>query len=49
LYYLVELYGRLIVQRHDWLGRTFISYARDYAEATALIKSNAGSSRLRAA
>lgn len=49
MYYVVEQYGRLIVQRQDWLGRTFISYACDFVETTALIKSDAKSSRLRVA
>jgi len=49
MYFVVERYGHLIVQRQDWLGRTFISYARDLAEATALIRSDARSSRLTAA
>ncbi len=48
-YYVVERYGRFIVQRQDWLGRTFISYARDLAEAIALIEADAGSGRIRAA
>ena len=49
LYYVVEGYGRLIVQRQGWFVRTFIGYARDFAEATALIRADARSSRLRAA
>ena len=35
MYFVVERYGHFIVQRQDWLGRTFMSYARDLAEATA--------------
>jgi hypothetical protein len=49
LYYVVERYGCFVVQRQDWLGRTFISYARDLAAAIALIEADAGSSRIRAA
>lgn len=45
-YYVVPEYGRLVVQRQDWLGRTFIGYAADIAQALALIKSDARSSRL---
>ena len=48
-YCVVERFGRLIVQRQDWLGRTFISYAGDLAEATVLIRLDAKSSRLIAA
>ena len=46
LYYVTERCGRLVVQRQDWLGRTFVSYARDLAEATPLIKSDARSTGL---
>ena len=49
MYFVVERYGHLIVQRQDWLGRTFMGYAHDLAEATALIRSDARSSRLTAA
>jgi hypothetical protein len=45
-YYVVERFGQLIVQRQDWLGRTFIGYASGLAQATALIRSDAGSSQL---
>jgi hypothetical protein len=48
-YYVVEEYGRLLVQRQGWLSRTFIGYARDLAEAMALIRTDAGSGRLTAA
>lgn len=48
-YYVIARYGRLLVQRQDWLGRTFITYARDVAEAIALIEADARSSRIRAA
>ncbi len=48
-YYVVEGYGRHTVRRQDWVGRTFISYARDLAEAIALIEADAKSYRIRAA
>jgi hypothetical protein len=48
-YYVVEHFGQLIVQRQDWLGRTFIGYASGLAQATALIRSDARSSQLTAA
>jgi hypothetical protein len=48
-YYVAERDGYLIVQRQDWLGRTFISYARDVAQAIAVIEADAGSTRIRAA
>jgi hypothetical protein len=48
-YYVVERYGRLIVQRQDWLNRTFVSYARDVAEAVAIIEADARSGRILAA
>lgn len=48
-YYVVDCYGLLIVHRQDWLDRTFIGYARNYAEAMALMQSDAKSGRVRAA
>jgi hypothetical protein len=36
MYFVVEHYGHLVVQRQDWLGRTFVGYARNLADATAL-------------
>ena len=49
MYFVVERYGHFIVQRQDWLGRTFVGYARNLVDATALIRSDARSSRLTAA
>jgi hypothetical protein len=40
-YYVVACNGHFIVQRQDWLGRTFISYAGDLAEAIARIEADA--------
>jgi hypothetical protein len=40
-YYVVEQHGHLIVQRQDWLGRTFIGYAADVAEAIRRIEGDA--------
>jgi hypothetical protein len=48
-YYAVVCHGYLIVQRQGWFERTFIGYARNLGEAVALIKSDARSSRIRAA
>lgn len=48
-YYVTEHDGCFIVHRQDWLARTFIGYAHDLAEATALIIRDAKSSRIRAA
>jgi hypothetical protein len=48
-YYAVEQHGYLIVQRQDWLGRTFIGYARDLADAIARIESDAKCWQIRAA
>jgi hypothetical protein len=48
-YYVVERGGFYVVQRQDWLSRTFIAYAHDPAEAMTLIQRDARSSRIRAA
>ena len=48
-YYVIKSYGRFIVQRQDWLERTFIGFARDLAEATELIRSDARTFKIRAA
>jgi hypothetical protein len=45
----VESHGYFIVQRQDWLGRTFITYARSLAEAIARIEADAHCWRIRAA
>jgi hypothetical protein len=41
--------GYLIVQRQDWLGRTFINYARNLAEAIACIEADAHCWQIQAA
>jgi len=48
-YYTVECSGLLIVQRQDWLGRSFIGFARDLGEAMALIRRDARAGRVIAA
>ena len=48
-YYVVEQHGYLIVQRQDWLGRTFIGYAGDVAEAIKRIEADARCWQIRAA
>jgi len=48
-YYVIEQNSFFIVRRQDWIEWTFIGYTRDIAEAVALIKSDAKSSKIRAA
>lgn len=48
-YYATECHGRLIVQRQDWLGRTFVGYACDIGEAIARIEADARCWQIRAA
>ena len=48
-YYVVDFHGLCIVQREDWLGRTFLTYARNIAEAIAFIEADARSWQIRAA
>jgi hypothetical protein len=48
-YCVVDRHGRLVVYRQDWLGRSFVSYARDLAHAIALIEADAGCYQVRAA
>jgi hypothetical protein len=48
-YYVVEQHGYLIVQRQDWLGRTFVDYAHSLAEAIARIEADAHCWQIRAA
>jgi hypothetical protein len=48
-YYVVECYGYFIVQRQDWLGRTFISYAHSLAEAIGCIEADARCWQIRVA
>jgi hypothetical protein len=40
-YYVAESYGRFKVQRQGWLGRIFLGYVVDLAEAIALIEADA--------
>ncbi len=48
-YYVLEQHGYLIVQRQDWLGRTFIDHARNLAEAIARIEADAHCWQIQAA
>ena len=48
-YYVVEHHGTLIVQRQNWLGRSFITYAHNLAEAIARIEADAHCWQIRAA
>jgi hypothetical protein len=48
-YYVVEQHSYLIVQRQDWLGRTFIDYARSLADAITCIEADAKCWQIRAA
>ena len=48
-YYVVESHGYFIVQRQDWLGRTFLTYAHSLAEAIARIEADAHCWRIGAA
>lgn len=40
-YFVTECSGYFIVQKQGWFGRSFVSYARDLAEAIACIEANA--------
>jgi len=48
-YYVAERYGYYVVQRQDWLGRSFVAYARDLAQAIAAIETDARCWQIRAA
>ncbi len=48
-YYVVEYRGTFIVQRQNWLGRSFITYSRSLAEAIARIEADARCWQIRAA
>jgi hypothetical protein len=48
-YFVVEHHGTFIVQRQNWLGRTFIAYAHNLAEAIACIEADAHCWQIRAA
>jgi hypothetical protein len=48
-YYVTERHGYFIVQKQGWFGRSFVSYARDLAEAIARIESDAHCWTVRAA
>ena len=46
-YYVVERYGRLVVEKTSWWpGRDRVAYAHDLEEAIALIKADSGSSKI---
>jgi hypothetical protein len=40
-YFVTERSGTFIVQKQDWSGKSFVAYARDLAEAIALIEADA--------
>lgn len=48
-YYVTGQNGCFVVRRQDWIERTFIGYARDIAEAMALIRHDAKSGKVIAA
>lgn len=48
-YYVTEHSGYFAVHRQDWLGRTFIGYARNLAEAITRIETDAHCWQVRAA
>lgn len=48
-YYVVESYDRFKVQRQGWLGRIFLGYVVNLAEAIALIEADAKCWRIRLA
>jgi hypothetical protein len=48
-YYVTECHGYFIVQKQGWFGRSFVSYARDLAEAITRIESDAHCWTVRAA
>lgn len=48
-YYVVEDHGTFIVQRQSWFGRTFVTYARNLAEAIVRIETDAHCWKIRAA
>ena len=48
-YYVVEQHGHLMVERQDWLGRTFIAFARDLKDAIGRIEADAQCWQIRAA
>lgn len=48
-YFVTECCGYFIVQKQDWFGRSFISYAHDLAEAITRIEADAHCWTIRAA
>jgi hypothetical protein len=48
-YYVIEQGSVFIVQRQDWIERTFIGYTRNIAEAMALIRRDSRSGEIRVA
>ena len=47
-YHVIGSSGYFIIRRLDWIERIFIGYARDVAEAMALIRRDARSGQIRA-
>jgi len=45
-YYVTEHNGCFVVQRQDWIERTFIGFARDITGAIALVRHDAKSGRM---
>ena len=48
-YYVTMQYRWFLVKRQGWLGRIFVGYARNMAEAMTLIREDARSGRIVAA
>jgi len=48
-YYVTEQHGYLVVERQDWLGRTFIAFAGSLAEAIRRIEGDARCWQIQAA
>jgi hypothetical protein len=48
-YYVVGQNGCFVVRRQDWIETTLVGYARDIAEAMALIRRDSRSGDIRAA
>lgn len=48
-YFVTECCSYFVVQKQSWFGRSFVSYARDLAEAIARIETDAHCWTIRAA
>ena len=48
-YYVTERSGYFIVQKQEWVGKSFVAYAHDLGEAVACIERDAGCWSIRAA